>query len=173
VNRFLKAIALAAVMVAGVLASVSSASAAEIDFSTHGQGPFDSQFYGGDGVVFTQGSFVGYVQGDEALIGPAGASVKKGLTRVSARVAPSIQGTATYTLAAYKSSQMIGSRSVTVTQDEGDPATSGFGYFTIELGPLYKKATSFRLSNSFVRSSFSHVTEIQFGLASITLSSAG
>jgi hypothetical protein len=40
----------------------------------------------------------------------------------------------------------------------------------ISLEGLPRKADSFRLSNTFVRSSYSHITLIEFGTASITLS---
>src|SRR5262249_11372011 len=39
-----------------------------IDFSTHGQGSFPADFYNREGIVFTAGSFVGFIQGDDALI---------------------------------------------------------------------------------------------------------
>jgi hypothetical protein len=41
-----------------------------IDFSTHGQGPLDPNFYRNDGISFSEqggGLFVGFFQGDDAL----------------------------------------------------------------------------------------------------------
>ena len=143
------------------------AASVTIDFSQHGQGPFDQSFF--SGVSFAEGTFVGYIQGDEALVGRAAGSIKNGFKSIAARVAPAIQGTAIYTLTAHSSSgRTLGSSSVTITQDTGDPETGPFGYESIELGPLPRKASSFRLSNTFVRSSYTHITQIEFGVSSIT-----
>ncbi len=147
---------------AGAEASVT------IDFSAHGHGPFDASFYKADGVVFTEGTFVGYIQGDDALVGPAAGSFNRPATSLSAWVAPSIQGTAEYTLTAYGASGgVVATRSVAVTQDAGDPQTGPWGYVEIDLGALPRGAKSFRLENRFVRSSFSHVTSIPFGVKMI------
>jgi hypothetical protein len=140
-----------------------------IDFSQHGEGPFDQSYF--NEVEFTEGSWVGYIQGDQALVGPASGKANWKFTSISARVAPTTQGTATYTLTAYNGNgHKIADSSVTVTQDTGDPQTGPWGYATIELGPLPKKAQSFRLTNAFVRSSYSHITQIEFGISSITVS---
>jgi hypothetical protein len=139
-----------------------------IDFSQPGQGSFDQSYF--SGVRFTEGTFVGYIQGDEALVGPVTGSVKKGFASISAQFAPANQGTADYTLQALASSgRVVASKSVRVTQDTGDPETGAFGYASIELGPLARRASSFRLSNAFVRSSYSHTTVIEFGVSSITV----
>ena len=45
-------------------------------------------------------------------------------------------------------------KSVTRTEDTGDPADQGFGYFTIDLGLLAGPAHTFILTNGFIRSSF-------------------
>jgi hypothetical protein len=149
-------------------ASAASSGSIAIDFSQHGEGSFDQSFF--SGVRFTEGTFVGYVQGDQALIGPVGASVKRGFVSATARFAPSNQGTADYTLAALGSSgRVIASNTVRVTQDTGDPESGPFGYETIALGPLTKRASSFRLSNTFVRSSYPQFTLIDFGVSQITL----
>jgi hypothetical protein len=138
-----------------------------IDFSQAGQGPFDQSYF--PGVQFTEGSFVGIVQGDEALIGPVAGSAKKKFTSISASFAPAAQGTAIYTLTAYKGKNAVGSTSVTVTQDLGDPETGPFGYATISLSGL-PRADSFSLRNTFVRSSFPPITGIEFGTALISIS---
>jgi hypothetical protein len=151
-------------------ARAATTAATTIDFSTVSQGPFDQSFFTRDGIVFTEGTFVGFVQGDNALVGPVAGTVKGGFSSLSARVAPAMQGTATYTLTAFKQGNQIAATSITVTQDEGDPTTGSFGYFTINIGPLPKKADSFSLSNLFVRSSFPGVTLIEFGVSSITFS---
>jgi hypothetical protein len=159
-----------AVCLIGVFAPAASAAASSttIDFSEAGPGPFDHSYF--SAVSFTEGTWVGYIQGDEALIDGVAGSAKKKFTSISANFAPAAQGTAIYTLTAYKGKTPVGSNAMTVTQDSGDPETGPFGYETIALEGLPKKADSFRLDNSFVRSSFSHVTLIEFGTASITYS---
>jgi hypothetical protein len=159
-------------MLLGVFVAIAPAAqaATTIDFSTVSQGPFDQSFFKSDGIIFTEGTFVGFVQGDNALIGPVAGKVRGGFNSLSARVAPGEQGTATYTLTAFKQGNQIAATSMTVTQDMGDPTTGPFGYFTINIGPLPKKADSFSLSNVFVRSSFLDITVIEFGVSSITFS---
>ena len=160
------------VLLAVLLGITPTAQAATttIDFSAAGVGPFDQSFFKKQGVVFTDGTFVGFVQSDEALIGPIAGKVRGGFTTLSLSVAPAFQGTATYTLIAFRKGKEIARTSVTVTQDLGDPSTSPAGYFTISIGPLPKKADSFSLSNKFVRSSFPNNTLIEFGVSSITFS---
>ena len=136
--------------------------ATTIDFSTVSQGPFDQSFFKKEGVVFTEGSFVGFVQSHNALIGPVAGDVRGGFARLSAEVAPDHQGTATYTLAAFDKGKQI-QDSITVTQDTGDPTTGPPGYFAISIGPL-SQAGALSLTNVFVRSSFPDVTEIGFGV---------
>lgn len=156
---------------AGRAAATPAARAATtIDFSTVSQGPFDQSFFKAEGIVFTEGTFVGFVQGHNALIGPVAGDMRGGFTSLSAQVAPAEQGTATYTLAAFKKGKQIAATSMTVTQDTGDPATGPPGYFTISIGPLPNQADSFSLSNVFVRSSFPNNTRIEFGVSSITFS---
>jgi hypothetical protein len=162
-----------AILLAALLGFAPAARAASpattIDFSSVGQGPFDQSFFKHEGIVFTEGNFVGFVQGRNALIGPIAGNVRGGFTSLSAQVAPANQGTATYTLAAFKKGKQIASTSMTVTQDEGDPDTGLFGYFTISVDTLSAKADSFSLSNVFVRSSFG-TNQIEFGVSSITSS---
>jgi len=139
-----------------------------IDFSEHGHGSFDQSYFSAAG--FSEGSWVGYIQGDDALVGPVAGTAASKFTGISASVAPATQGTADYTIAALTNSgRTIASETVRVTQDTGDPETGPWGYVTLELGPLPKKANSFRVTNSFVRSSHSQVTLIEFGVSSITL----
>jgi hypothetical protein len=158
------------ICLAGLLAPAASASqptTVTVDFSGHGIGPLDPSY--SPDIHFTEGTFVGYIQGDEALVGPVTGTATK-FTRISAEISPAFQGTADYTVEALSSAdRVIGSSTVRVTQDTGDAETGPFGYVTLELGSLSKKASSFRISNSFVRSSFQN-TVIDFGVASITLS---
>jgi hypothetical protein len=169
VKGFAKATVVAGLMVLAMLVPAAAASATTVDFSTFGQGYFDQAFYKGDGVTFTQGDFVGYIQGDEALVGPIAGRFKPKVSSLSASVAPAVQGTAIYTLSALNpGGRVIESRSVTITQDDGDPNSGPLGYTTIDLGTLPKKAASFTLTNTFVRSSYPQYTEIPFGVASIS-----
>jgi len=154
----------------------------KIDFSTFGTGVFDPLNYRPSGIVFPPQHcgpigcsdwFVGFVQGDEALvgsaqIGPITARFTKAISALSLRVAPAFQGTAEYTLKAFGArGRVVGKQVVTVTQDSGDPQTGPLGYFTIDLGRLRSPARSFTLASRFIRSSFSF-TDIEFGVSDIT-----
>ena len=134
---------------------------ATIDFSTApkaGDGePFPKDFYAEQGIVFTESLNVGYLQGDDALSGAPtiAARFTVPVTRLSLEAAPDYQGTAEYTLAALdQAGQVVATKVVVVTQDEGDPANQGFGYFPIDLGRLSRAAVSFTLRLRFIRSSY-------------------
>ena len=171
--------------------TVSSAIAAAtrevtIDFSTFGHGEYlDPDFYRRDGIAFPDqfcgsagcdGLFIGFIQGDAALVGdprrgPVSATLTRPISELSLLVAPSFQGTATYTLNVFSASgALVGTTSVTVTQDEGDPANTGFGYFEIAVSNPEKRVKSFTLTSVFVRSAspFPHVGVIPYGVSSIT-----
>ena len=143
------------------------------DFTDHGTGPLQTNFFQSEGIIFTAGSFVSVVQSDGALIGIgdtigtiAGVFTTPA-NSVSVRVAPALQGTATYTLSTFDaSSTLVASQSVTITQDTGDPENTGFGYFTIDLDNLPTAASSFTIENTFVRSS-GWPTRIDFGVSEI------
>ena len=155
-----------------------------IDFTSFGEGKvFDPDFYRSDGIRFPPapcGSlgcgtwFVGFIQGDDALVGepefgPVKATFTRPVSDLSLQVAPSAQGTARYLLNVFAASgKLLAATSVTVTQDEGDPANSGFGYFTISLTNLPRPVKSFTLDNVFVRSSFPLNTHISYGVSSIS-----
>ncbi|GJQ60903.1 MAG: hypothetical protein D8M57_15385 [Candidatus Scalindua sp. AMX11] len=142
-----------------------------IDFSTHGQGPFQPDYYKDSGIIFTTGSFVGFIQGDETLNGPIGANLTTPVSRLFAEVAPAIQGTAMYTLTVFDdSANIIDSTSLTVTQDTGDSNSGPFGSFTIDLGTIPTAATSFTIENTFIRSSFTN-SSIPYGVSTITFDS--
>jgi len=146
-----------------------SAISQTIDFSTAIQGPIQPDFFQGQGLVFTEGNFVGFVQGDQSLIGPVAGTFHPAVCSLSLRVAPSLQGTAAYTLTAYSpSGEVVGSRTMIVTQDSGDPENGLFGYFSIELTDLSQRAQTFTLENQFIRSSFPQTTQIPFAVSSIT-----
>src|SRR5215210_3779429 len=51
-----------------------SAMVKTIDFSAAGEGPIQPDFFKRQGLVLTQGDFVGFIQGDEALNGPVAGS---------------------------------------------------------------------------------------------------
>jgi len=160
-----------------------------VDFTSFGEGQFfEPTFYRSDGILFPAQAcgpagctawFVGFIQGDDALVGtpsfgPVQATFTRPISDLSVVVAPGIQGTATYVLSAFAvSGELLGTTSVTVTQDIGDPANSGYGYFTIGLTNLPGPAKSFTLDNVFVRSSFPQNTEIPYGVSSISYSRRG
>ena len=149
-----------------VLVSAAAGSQLQtIDFSTF---PPDSvvpqDFYQAQGIIFNEDYGVGFIQGDEALdsssvvqLGDSaqiGATFTAPVTTLSVEVAPEFGGTGEYTLTAFDSGgQVVATKSVTRTEDPGDPADQGFGYFTIDLGPLPGPARSFILTNRFIRSS--------------------
>jgi hypothetical protein len=144
-----------------------------IDFSTASEGPFQSNFFKKQGLVFTQGDFVGFIQGDQALVGPMAGSFHPSVCSLSLSVAPAVQGTAAYTLTAYSASgKVVGSTTVIVTQDSGDPETEPFGYFRIELTDLSGKTQMFTVENQLIRSSFPQITQIPFGVSSINYTSS-
>ena len=154
-----------------------------IDFSSYGfDKVFDPDFYRSEGIRFPSqrcGSagcdtwFVGFFAGDAALVGNrvlggVQANFSRPISDLSLNVAPALQGTATYTLTAFSpSGEAIATTSTTVTQDTGDPAHSGFGFFTISLTDLPSPAKSFTLNMDFVRSSF-HSDLREFGVSSIS-----
>lgn len=142
----------------------------QIDFSSAGEGIFlQPDFFKRQGLILTQGDFVGFVQGDDALIGPIAGSFHPSVCRLSLRVAPALQGTAAYTLTAFApSGEMVSQATVTITQDSGDPENGPFGYFTIELTNLTPRANYFTLENRFIRSSFPQNTQIPFAISSLT-----
>jgi hypothetical protein len=142
-----------------------------IDFSTvTPDAPFDQTSFKDDGIIFTDGEFVGFFQGDNALAGPIAANVRGGFKSLSVQVAPGFQGTATYTLTAFKRGEEIGTTSMTVIQVVGDPDSGPAGYFTISLDHLPKKADSFSLSNVFVSSPNPDLSMMEFGVSSLTVS---
>jgi hypothetical protein len=132
-----------------------------IDFSTHGQGPFQFDFYKKDGVTFSEGSFVGFVQGDEAIIGDIAGTFTPPVSSLSARVAPGFQGTFEFTLTALDaSSTVVASESITVTD------LGAGGYVTIDLGVLPAKAKYFTLTgvpDAYGTSSITYATTRKSG----------
>jgi len=153
--------------------SMSARPLVTIDFSTHGEGVFQADFYRKVGVIFTTGSFVGFIQGDQALVGPIAGTFSSPVSSLSVRIAPALQGTAEYTLTAWDASRkVIRSVSAIVMQDTGDPATGLDGYFTLDLGNLPHSAKYFALDNLFIRSSFPNTTSIPFGVSSLSFATA-
>jgi hypothetical protein len=151
-----------------------------IDFSIHGQSPSDPTFYKNNGISFREGSgsgfSIGFIQGDDALQQsgqqnrPIGGTLIPPVSGLSVRLAPGLQGTAEYTLTTFDSLGLsIDKHSVLITQDTGDSQNSGFGYFTIDMKNLPRKAKSFILDERFIRSSFIQNTSIPYGLGSISL----
>ena len=89
--------------------------------------------------------------------------------QVSVLVAPRLQGTARYVLRVFGADgRPLAEQSVTVTQDFGDPANTGFGSFSLAVRGLARPAASFTVESIFVRSSFPGTSEIPFGISSIS-----
>lgn len=149
----------------------ANASPVMIDISDHGAGAFNREFYKPGGVVFTDGHYVGFIQGDDALVfdennGITGLFLSSAVTGISVELAPWLQGTWAYRLAALDaSSAIIDSKTVVVTQDTGDVEDSGFGYFSIQLGGL-SGAAGFLVDSRFIRSS--HTTTSSDNVAAIS-----
>jgi hypothetical protein len=184
------ALAVVSLMTLTVAASPSQgavgvgAPSVSIYFASHDIGNLEPDFYRLDGLVFapqqcgvagcTDWFVSGPIQGDQALIiapeyGPVQASFTRPVSDLSVRFAPGLQGTATYTLTAFDGAgNAIGSATVTLTEDFGDPENEGFGYHEIALNDLPAPARSFTFDNRFVRSSFSNITSIGYGVSSIS-----
>jgi hypothetical protein len=155
-----------------------------IDFTSFGVGKvFQPDFYKMDGIRFSEQQCgaagcrpwsVDLIQGDAALLGePPFGTLKATLTRpisdLSLQVAPGLQGTVIYVLKAFSASgKLLRRTGVTVTQDFGDPANTGFGYVTVRLTNLPRPAKSFTFQSVFVRSSFPTNPEIPYGISSIS-----
>jgi hypothetical protein len=156
-----------------------------VDFSSFGGIGviFEHDFYRSDGILFPPEQCgpagcdpwtIDLIQGDAALLaenqfGPVRARFTRPVSSLSVRVAPALQGTARYVLKAFAASgKLLARTSVTVTQDSGDPADTGFGYFTISLSNLPGPAKSFTLDNVFLRSTFPTNDNIPYGVSSIS-----
>jgi Carbohydrate binding domain len=167
------------VLVAAVCVASSVTAATQttvtIDFSTAPQcGQLKSlplDFYEARGIVFT-GNFTRCAEypifGRSALHvlegsgdAPGGLGIEglharftTPVVALSMQALPALSGTAEYTLTAFDDAGGVAATtSKTVTQDPGDPADQGVGYFTIELGAITTPATSFVLTSRFIRSS--------------------
>jgi hypothetical protein len=169
----------------GVSADVVGGTTITVAFSSFGSGQvFDPTFFDASGIDFPPQQcdpsgchtwFVGFIQGSPALGGGVvSATFTHPVSDLSLLVAPALQGTATYTLKAFDASRsLLASTSVTVTQDQGDPATIAYGYFPIALATLPAPATSFTLDNVLVRSSFPNtVGAIPYGVSTISFTPA-
>ena len=168
----------------GVAADVVAGTTITVAFSSFGSGQvFDPTFFDASGIDFPPQQcdpschtwFVGFIQGSPALTaGVVHATFTHPVSDLSLLVAPALQGTATYTLKAFAASgSLLASTSVTVTQDQGDPATIAYGYFPIALATLPAPATSFTLDNVLVRSSFPNtVGAIPYGVSTISFTPA-
>ena len=149
------------IIITAILITVSEAGAVPVtvDMSDHGGGIFYQEYFRPKGVVFTDGDFVGYVQGDDALVfdqsnGITGLFAPAAVTSISVDIAPWLQGTWAYRLAALNVlSNIIDSKTILVTQDTGDPENTGFGYFSIELTGL-PGAAGFLVDSTFIRTSY-------------------
>jgi hypothetical protein len=155
-----------------------------IDFTSFGIGrAWEPDFYKSDGIRFTKRQCgpagcrilsVDLFQGDaalhgEPLFGPIRATFTRPVSDLSLQVAPGLQGTVIYVLKAFAASgKLLGTTRLSVTQDFGDPANTGFGYVTVRLPNLPRPAKSFSFQSVFVRSTFPLNTEIPYGISSIS-----
>lgn len=170
-----------AVSTAFMLFVAGEADAGSIDFNDHPQGPLQTEFFESSGVIFNPvspaslTSSVVTTLGRRALIGKGdtpgtiSGSFVTPVLDLSVRVGLRQQGTVTYKLSVFDSSStLITSQLLTVTTDTGDPDNTGFRYHKVEIHDLSIAASSFTISNSFVRSSHPDVSGINFGLTSMT-----
>jgi LysM repeat protein len=126
-----------------------------IDFSRAEKlSAFDPRFFEQEGIVFPprwcqvdvcSDWFVGWIQGDDALVGgPISATFTRPISSLSVRAAPGAQGTAEYTLTAFdRGGEVIAMKSVVVAQYIADPQVTLLGYFVVELDLLSKPARRF------------------------------
>lgn len=155
-----------------------------IDFSRAGKlSAFDPRFFEQDGVVFPpqfcpvdvcSDWFVGWIQGDDALVGgPISATFTRSVSSLSVRAAPGAQGTAEYTLTAFdRGGEVIAMKSVVVAQYIADPQVTPLGYFVVELGPLSKPARRFTFEQKDLDLP-AGMAGIGYGLAEISFTVSG
>jgi hypothetical protein len=141
-----------------------------VDFSAHPEGPLRDRHLDREGVHLLDGEFVGFVQGEKALIGPVSLRVLNGPRAVSMRFAPSVQGAAWYSLTASDAAgNVVASERILVVQDEGTTNSGPFGYVEIGLDDLPFGTDVIALDNEFVTSSFPGIDTIGFAVAEIAL----
>lgn len=147
-----------------------------IDFSSAGQGPLAPDFFAAQGLLVTTEHlqpFVGFIQGDEALIGGGSYGDVQGrllhpVASIATRVALAYQMTVEFTLRAFGADgRLVGVMSKSVTQDLGDPENTPFGYVELRLDALTLPAASFTISSRFVRSSARQNRVAAFGASTI------
>lgn len=176
-SRILWIVSAVALVVAGIAALPSSGSAAapaprgvHVDFTAAGPGDLDRDFFVGDGLRLADDGVVAFIQGDDALVSPTGIHLlPPAVEAVQVRLAPAMQGTARYVLTAWGPDRRhaLARTERVVTQDEGDAASAPFGYFTMELG-LPATARFVTIECQFIRSSFRHITSMEFGVSDVT-----
>jgi hypothetical protein len=149
-----------------------------VDFGDHGEGSLDPAFFDRDGVRFVDEGFVGFVQGDEALVGSSALGnavrfrVRGPLASVTVSFAPAVQGTALYELSALgPRDRVLASTERLLTQDSGTSSAT-FGYVDIALSEVPPATRTLVLTGTFVGSSFPGIEEIPFGVSRITLAGA-
>lgn len=161
----------------------ASAEVILVDFSEYGVGPLANGYFAGRGILIPpngSSGFVGFVQGDEALVSHAqgpfiayiAAQFEPKVTRISVQVALSYQFVGYLRLSALDNRGGINNDVFTETvlqlnQVQSDPGFMGLGYFTLDTGPLSRPASAFVLTAEFMRSPFT--TEgAEFGLSTIS-----
>ena len=186
-RSFRLAVLVAGLALAGVTAGSASARVAKgadvtADFSALGVGSvMEFGFFRSSGLTFPEeqcapecgGWAIEQIQGDDALPQPPGRGPIVGrftrpVSAISLRLAPSLQGTAVYVLRAFAAGgRLVDERATTVTQDFGDPANTGFAYFTLGVSGLRHPARWFVVDNVFVRSSFGG-SFVTYGIGSVS-----
>jgi hypothetical protein len=171
-------IAAIVIVLTGPFQGRASASVRTIDFSSAPAGSsISSEYFLSEGLLLTGPSdpmqtHVGFVQGDNALIGstnaPAGdvtGTFTSPVSSVAVAFAPGAQGTAEYTLTAYAQGTPLASSSVTVMQDERLQDPVPWGYSELSLIDLSKPAESFSLTARYIDGFFGR---IEYGVSYIT-----
>ena len=166
--------AIVAILVLTVGAVPAIAIPITVDFSEHGVGPFNQNFFTASGIAFTQGDFVEFVQGDDALIGITDFAITGNfltpVTSLAVTVAMATPTVSDFTLTVYDAnSAPISATTFRLNQDTGDPGFMGNGYFTINLLNIPQPAYSFQLADLFVSSSFGDFNSSNWGVSTLVL----
>lgn len=126
-----------------------------IDFSKHSPGQrFDQDFfYYSDGIFFADDNFVGFIQGDDALVppsdkkrriaGPITAVLACGTRNLKVTFAAGFQGLYKYTLRGFDISDVLVAEETTVIDERGN-----VGYRTLSFSQLSTPIVSFSLQAS-------------------------
>lgn len=172
---------LAPVTLACFLLLTASATKADtvgfVDFTRLPSGqPFNANTFLSTGVTFTAGDFIGFIQGNSALVSSyqnstthkVQGSFTSSVSSLEVTFFPAIQGTAIFTLFLYDSgSHLLGSSSQTLFTGP----LGGGGVLRVSLDPSAGGAASFLLTSSLVSNSGNSVGPIEFGVTTLLFTS--